>query len=53
MEIKVLEVYLSFSVSQTLAQVGVLFKSTNWSVIDLPRLNWSVILEVYILGLLS
>ena len=25
-----------------------LFKSTNWSEIDLPRLNWSVILEVYI-----
>ena len=38
---------------RVLAQVGVLFKSTNWSQIDLPRLNWSVILEVYILGLLS
>ena len=30
-----------------------LFKSTNWSLIDIPRLNWGVIIEVYILGLLS
>ena len=30
-----------------------LLKSTNWSRIDLPRLNWSVILEVSILGLSS